>query len=496
MSPAFIDIKAEQAVNMRLGEVEFAMGRAHLKSMPQNLGIVLGNGCNIDCPHCYQLKNGDNLLRDTEIGFHLRQEFATMYPFLSTVRIQGGEVFALKGFEEIVDDIEATVDRPLISISTNATMISEAWAERIVKMPFQHLTVSIDAAKTETYAKVRRGGNLDDVIENIERINQLKLKYDSPLPTIDSFYVVMRSNFREIPLFLDLLAKMDIYRASFQTMLIDERNLSREPWLVDEVIKDETEIRELRDILVRSMEIARSRGQHLVWSGFIDLFEGIGLNHDFLSEAQATLMPSGSTSNSEHSNRSALVPQYKMPPLPELPDSLSNSPNQMLCSNPWYTMFVTENGDVSICFLSEPIGNVFETPLIELWNSSAAVAKRSRMVAGRATKSGCSKLWCHWRDGTAFDPPYPDSWRELLGLFKALNKQLSLQSAPSLPDGIEPKLRNVRRLLDAKNRWIQELEANLSNMWEVNGSLHEAGLRHINELESQVISLQDKSEEI
>ena len=88
------------------------MGRSFLESRPSYMTIVLGNGCNIDCPHCYQEKNGDNLLRDKEIGFSLRREFLQLYPYLETLRLQGGEVFALKGFSELVNDIAESVDRP------------------------------------------------------------------------------------------------------------------------------------------------------------------------------------------------------------------------------------------------------------------------------------------------------------------------------------------------------------------------------------------------
>jgi hypothetical protein len=41
-------------------------------------------------------------------------------------------------------------------------------------------------------------------------------------------------------------------------------------------------------------------------------------------------------------------------------------------------MFVVENGDVHLCFLSEPIGNLYEMPLASIWNCQRALAKRSK----------------------------------------------------------------------------------------------------------------------
>src|SRR5260370_31750378 len=97
--------------NLRLSEIEYLLQHIHLWSRPRCLGLVLGNGCNISCPHCYQPKNGDNLLKPAEIGRTLRTEFIGLYPYLSTLRVQGGEVFAYSGFRELLDDVTATVDR-------------------------------------------------------------------------------------------------------------------------------------------------------------------------------------------------------------------------------------------------------------------------------------------------------------------------------------------------------------------------------------------------
>src|SRR5260370_40407610 len=82
--------------NLRLGRAEYFLQRSHLRSMPRSLGLVLGNACNIDCPHCYQEKNGDNLLRPADVGRQLRREFLSLYPYLSTLRVQGGEALAYR----------------------------------------------------------------------------------------------------------------------------------------------------------------------------------------------------------------------------------------------------------------------------------------------------------------------------------------------------------------------------------------------------------------
>lgn len=488
--------------NKYLNKAEYHLGRLSLYSMPRYLTLVLGNGCNIDCRHCYQLKNGDNLLRDTKISLDLRQELSVFYPYLSTLRLQGGEVFALRGFEALLEDVGTFVKRPLISISTNGTLINERWAERLVDLPLQSLTISLDAGTATTFERLRRGANFATVIANIRRIQRLKHAKGSSYPVIDAFFVIMRSNFREIPLFLELLMELGIRQVSFQIILVDPRNLEREPDLgTEEIIKNPDEIRELHTILKKVTLLQSPWFHRIAWSGLNSLFLEHGLDADFLHEQSSTLTPdqdnAGSADPDAVNSHAHLIP-------PEVHDKLGAFPSvtcadehlSPTCPNPWSTMFITENGDVSLCFLSDPVGNLYQTPLVQLWNGPAAIAKRSDMLHGRYLESGCSGLWCNWRQGSKGPVPTPESWRQLLKLSGIISKQMK---SPQLQDadatlimGDKKRgLQAVRRLLQERDTRIKELEAVIVDLWDKNSVLHEAGQKHINHLENRVKELEN-----
>jgi MoaA/NifB/PqqE/SkfB family radical SAM enzyme len=165
----------------------------------------------------------------------------------------GGEAFFLKGFEELLDDVGAAVSRPVLSLSTNATMIDDAWAERIVRTPFKSVTISIDGGTVETFDRLRRGAHLPDVLENVRRIQRVKQSLHSAFPRLDSFFVLMRSNFREIQTYLDMLRRLGIPKVVLQTIMVDERNRSRETTLTEEVLRDPEELAELHALLVKSL---------------------------------------------------------------------------------------------------------------------------------------------------------------------------------------------------------------------------------------------------
>ena len=445
--------------NMLLSQLEYQQRRIHLRSRPRCIGLVLGNTCNLDCPHCYQAKNGDNLLKPAEIGRELRRELAGFYPYLSTLRLQGGEAFAYAGFGDLLDDVASSTDRPILSISTNGTLIDEGWAERVVRAPFSNVTISMDGATPATFARLRRGGQLEQVLGAVRRIRKWKDKLGSPFPRLDSFFVVMRSNFREIPRFFDMLHENGFEEAALQTMQVNPENTRREPTLeFDESITAESEIRELHSIMAETLPRERKRFHSIRVSGLTSLFERFQLDSSFLSEESDGLYPDNEGLNQ-----------------PGAPDP---------CPNPWTTMFVTENGDVSLCFLSEPVGNVYEEPLAAIWNNPKALAKRSSMLAGRYLASGCSEQWCGWREGEQCRHESPESTREMLVQIRQLAAHGLAQGVDEVP--VEPRLGAVRRQLQARESRILELEALFAQLCNRHAGMHEEGQRYIDHLEARL----------
>lgn len=436
--------------NLRLSQLEYEHRHVYLYSRPRCLGLVLGNACNIDCVHCYQAKNGDNLLRPAEVGAALRHELTAFYPYLATLRIQGGEVFAIRGFSDLIDDVAKFATRPILSISTNATLIDEAWAERLVRTPFSNITVSIDGGTRATYNRLRRGADLDQVLANVERVQRWKQKLGQEMPYLDSFFVIMRSNFREIPQYLELMREQGMADVALQTMELSKENTERVPGLAaEESIADPGEVKELHAILREMVPRFRQSFRALRVSGLQTLFEANGLSAGFLEEGARNLYP-----DSE-----------------DLGDG-----GFSLCPNPWTTLFLVENGDAHLCFLSEPIGNLYASPLEQVWNSPHAMAKRSDLIAGRYLASGCSRQYCGWREGKASPGTESADGRAELRDLVTID--------PVLGTGSESagSLALIRRLVAEERRKGSELEAHKRSL----EGLLSGGQKHIDHLEAKI----------
>ena len=446
--------------NLQLAKAEYRLQHIYLRSRPRTLGLVLSNHCNLACIHCYQAKNGDSLLAPVEIGREIRRELAGFYPYLSTLDLLGGEVFLSPGFTDLVDDVAAAVNRPILRLTTNGTLVDDAWAERIVRVPFQSVTVSIDGATPAVYRRLRRGGELETALAGIRRIRHWKQMLGSEFPYLDSFFVIMRSNFREIPAYLELMRSEGIAAVALETMLVNGENTARTPSLVeDEVIAAPAEIAELHAVLRNALCRERPNFQAIRVSGLTTLFAAHGLDASFLQEDSDGLYP-------------------------ESDDLRPRTRTFDLCPNPWTTLFVTESGKVHLCFLAEPIGNVYEMPLAEIWNSPPALAQRSRMIAGRYAAAACSKPSCSWREGRV----PPPTGREELEMLRA---ELTYLRARALGceahnGGDLPALSAVRRLVDAHDRTVLELQAMFRQLCDTNAALHERGQAYIDHLESEL----------
>ena len=74
----------------------------------------------------------------------------------------------------------------------------------------EEISVSIDAATKETYQKIRIGGDFDNLINGLKRLQKRKEKLNSPTPKLITKFVVMKLNYKEIQEFVKLINSLGI----------------------------------------------------------------------------------------------------------------------------------------------------------------------------------------------------------------------------------------------------------------------------------------------
>ena len=177
-------------------EFERRIKRIEVKAHPFILHIELTNVCNLKCPYC--LTGNETSIQQK--GFLKFEEFKKIIDelkeYLILVRLDGlGESFLNKNFLKMVE--YASQNNIITSVSTNFVTISKEDTERLIDAGLDYLIVGLDGATEEVYQRVRPGGNLNTVTQNIKYLVEKKKARKSKTPYIETQYITFQENYQE-----------------------------------------------------------------------------------------------------------------------------------------------------------------------------------------------------------------------------------------------------------------------------------------------------------
>lgn len=85
-----------------------------------------------------------------------------------------------------------------VELITNGTLLSETVARSLVESGLERLWVSIDGATPSSYADVRLGDALPQVVANLTRLQEIRGRYGLSRPKLGIAFVAMRRNIAEL----------------------------------------------------------------------------------------------------------------------------------------------------------------------------------------------------------------------------------------------------------------------------------------------------------
>jgi MoaA/NifB/PqqE/SkfB family radical SAM enzyme len=117
----------------------------------------------------------------------------------------GSEFLLFKGWKEVAQQLKAGGVASL-RLSTNGMLLTAPTAEYLVDhQVIGHLNVSLNAGSRETLERVQKNVRWERLIRNVDHLLAYAEKKKVYFPLSFSF-IVMRSNFHELPLFLERVA--------------------------------------------------------------------------------------------------------------------------------------------------------------------------------------------------------------------------------------------------------------------------------------------------
>ncbi len=177
-----------------LGEFAYNNRIAGSINSPTIFTIETTNVCNLNCIMCPR-REMTRKMGIMDLGF-FKKIVDQAKPYNRWILLHGmGEPLTDKHIFEMIDYCESNGIK--VELSTNCTLLDKENAKKLLKTKLSRLILSVDAVTEGTYKKIRRQGDFNKVMENIN--NFLEMKKESRSKTeIVLQLIVMKENKKEI----------------------------------------------------------------------------------------------------------------------------------------------------------------------------------------------------------------------------------------------------------------------------------------------------------
>ena len=201
-----IDGSSEFIENQRINLDEIRQRKSVLCSLPMLLRVVPSLQCNLRCTMCFQCSY-DAAGLDGGTWHEIKE----LLPYTHEITFQGGEAAINKDFRNFLDSQSLRMhSHVLISLITNGTVLDAGLQKSLARVKLNFITVSLNAASRETYAKITGKDFFDRVLGNLKKLKELTSNHPSGKFNLRVSFVVMRSNYKELPMFLHLAEELGI----------------------------------------------------------------------------------------------------------------------------------------------------------------------------------------------------------------------------------------------------------------------------------------------
>ena len=313
---------------------------------PSYLILELTTRCNLRCLMCAinqdpRIRKGGEWYGD--LSFEAFENLSKVISKIRRIDLNGhGESLLSPHFVPILEKVKQ--HGAYVGITTNALLMNEEIAEAIVANKMDEIIVSIHAATPESYARISRGGDLEQLITNIKALNRIKAREQTVLPVIKFNFVGMKGNIGELEELIRLAC--DLAVESITMLPLAE---------YDNVKGEALETSDLATHIPNALEVAEGCGVNLLVPKIY--LDQIGIAPKEVPELEQQRRPLR--------QRIKAILQGLMPKPKPL---LSETALVRDCLDPWEFFFVMQSGRVRpCCIIEENMGNLSEQPFEEIW---------------------------------------------------------------------------------------------------------------------------------
>jgi MoaA/NifB/PqqE/SkfB family radical SAM enzyme len=213
--------REEAAKNPRWRAIMEA-NQTELAGIPAFFNLSNDKSCNLSCPSCRTQRIQFNDGPGYEARKHLQDRLVASFfraptdqPFVLNVT-GSGDPFASRIFRDFLFELDkAKFPHMQVNLQTNGMLFTEkTWANlKKIHGAIGSVLVSFDAAREETYAITRRGGDWRQLLENMEFL--AARRRERQIGELILYFVVQKANFREMPEFVRIGQRFNADRVYF-----------------------------------------------------------------------------------------------------------------------------------------------------------------------------------------------------------------------------------------------------------------------------------------
>lgn len=196
--------------NYRLYQKEQQERPLVMKSHPVGIEIEMTNRCNLACIQCLR-SVGLKPYKLGDMEFEDYKRILAQFPYVMNLSLNGfGEPMMHKQFFDVVEYTRKERPWCKIGIYSNGMLINDEKAHRIMDCGLTELNISIDVSHPTTYSKVRRGGKLRTLHNNIRNLVKVKQQAQAKFPMLGLNFVMLNENEGELVEFVEQAADFGV----------------------------------------------------------------------------------------------------------------------------------------------------------------------------------------------------------------------------------------------------------------------------------------------
>jgi MoaA/NifB/PqqE/SkfB family radical SAM enzyme len=333
---------------------------AVMAATPAVVFIEVTNRCNLRCETCLRTYFAPEPRKT--LTFDDFSTIARQFPKMRRCVLHGiGEPLLNRELSRVIAYLkERDVE---VIFNSNGTLLTRAWQEALVRSGLDEYRCSVDAARAETYARIRGADLLYKVVEGLDGLVRTKARLGAATPRISIWCVATRENLGELPDLVRLAARLTVPEVYLQRLTY----FAQEP----------------------EKQFGMARQELAIFD------EAFAQQEELIAECEALSQQLGITFRASGARDARGSLEARRP---------AEAAPWRDCLRPWSTAYITANGNCLPCCIapfsttdygSLILGNLFERPFAEIWNDLPYRDFRTRLLGTdpHHACAGCGVSW-------------------------------------------------------------------------------------------------------